>query len=598
MQPAPAQNPEVGAVSNASFDARAPLDDTARRRGKELVAEGDALFAARRPLLSLWQDIADTFYVERADFTAGRNPAGEFAAHLMTGHPILARQELANAIGGMLRPPGRDWFALRLDTPAGHVLTQAAARWTEEVGEGMRAAMYDAPAAFQRATKQADNDYVAFGNAVISIDANWRDTALLYRCWHLRDVVWREDFAGRIDEAHRRATLTAHEIMTLFPYGHAPEIASMPEEARRTREIEVRHVVLPAARFGDPRIRQPFVSVHVDVAHGHVMEVVGRGSLGYVIPRWQLVSGSAYGYSPTTIASISDARMLQDMTRTILEAGEKAVDPPMVATQEAVRSDLALFAGGVTYVDAAYDERLGAALRPISQNASALPLGLEMQQDLRRQITSAWMLNKLTLPSAGGAMTAYEVGQRVQEYVRQALPLFEPIEAEYSAALCRETFNVLAETGAFGRREQWPEAAASGRVAFKFVNPFTTAGDGEALNQYETVAALLSRHQSVDADALLEVEPRQMFRDAVKATGAPAAWLKDDVAAVDARAAAAEARQAETALAEVVAGGRAASAVGQGVSALAAGAETVDGDALAQLADMFAAGEGDADADA
>ncbi|MEQ9124641.1 MAG: portal protein, partial [Alphaproteobacteria bacterium] len=259
--------------------------------------------------------------------------------------------------------------------------------------------------------------------------------------------------------------------MALFPNSHAPELAALRPEERRSREIECRHIVLPAERYGDPAITEPFVSLHVDVEHGHVMEAVGRPTLGYVIPRWQLVSGSAYGYSPPTVASIADARMLQDMTRTILEAGEKAVDPPMVATQEAVRSDLALYAGGVTYVDAAYDERLGSALRPISQDRSGLPLGLEMQQDVRAQIHAAWMLNKLTLPSVGGAMTAYEVGQRVQEYIRQAIPLFEPIEAEYNGALCDETFRTLRAVGAFGRPEEWPGPLVADAVSFTFENP-------------------------------------------------------------------------------------------------------------------------------
>jgi hypothetical protein len=40
-------------------------------------------------------------------------------------------------------------------------------------------------------------------------------------------------------------------------------------------------------------------------------------------------------------------------------------------------------------------------------------------------------------------MTAYEVGQRIQEYIRGALPLFEPMEMEYNGALCERTFEIL-----------------------------------------------------------------------------------------------------------------------------------------------------------
>jgi hypothetical protein len=44
----------------------------------------------------------------------------------------------------------------------------------------------------------------------------------------------------------------------------------------------------------------------------------------YRIPRWQTVSGSQYSYSPATVAALPDARLIQAMTFTLLEAGEKA----------------------------------------------------------------------------------------------------------------------------------------------------------------------------------------------------------------------------------------------------------------------------------
>lgn len=538
--------------ATASFFGRtAGSSEFADERGPALVGEGERLFRDRGPLVSLWQEIAENFYVERADFTGRRAPGADLASHLMTGQPLLVRQELANAVAGMLRPPGQEWFRIRVkglkDDPPADV-----AAWLRRANQTMRAAMYDRDAALQRAAKQADHDYVTFGNAVISLDANWRDTALLYRTWHLRDVVWREDVTGRVDEVHRRWTLSGDDVVALFPKSSAPALLAMRPEDRRALQVECRHVVLPRERYGDPKIKTRFVSVFIDVAHGHVMEAAGRATLGYIIPRWQLVSGSPYAYSPTTIASISDARMLQDMTRTIIEAGEKAVDPPMVATQEAIRSDLSLYAGGVTYVDAAYDERLGQALRPISQDRSGLPLGLEMQQDIRQQIASAWMLNKLNLPSVGGDMTAYEVSQRVQEYIRQAIPLFEPIEAEYNGALCQETLSTLMELGAFGRRADWPAPLTASDLEFEFDNPFTAVGDQNALTQYETVVGLLQRHQAIDPDAAADLDPQRMFRDAVKGVGAPAEWLRE-AGAADAAKASAEPADIDAAL-EALAG--------------------------------------------
>ena len=81
-------------------------------RAREVAEIGDRLFSARLPVLTLWQEIALNFYPERADFTASRVLGEEFAAHLMSGAPVMARRDLAAQFQGMLRPRGKPWFSL------------------------------------------------------------------------------------------------------------------------------------------------------------------------------------------------------------------------------------------------------------------------------------------------------------------------------------------------------------------------------------------------------------------------------------------------------------------------------------------------------
>jgi hypothetical protein len=85
------------------------------------------------------------------------------------------------------------------------------------------------------------------------------------------------------------------------------------------------------------------------------MEEVSQWNREYSIERWQTVSGSQYAYSPATIVALPDARLLQAMTYTLLHAGEKIVDPPLIATEDVVRSDVALYAGGITWIDRDYE---------------------------------------------------------------------------------------------------------------------------------------------------------------------------------------------------------------------------------------------------
>jgi hypothetical protein len=74
---------------------------------------------------------------------------------------------------------------------------------------------------------------------------------------------------------------------------------------------------------------------------------------------------------------------------------------------------MALYAGGITWVDEEYDEKLGAALRPLEQDFRGFNYGVQMNADTRAMLHRAFFLDALT-PFAQGNKdeTAYEVGQR------------------------------------------------------------------------------------------------------------------------------------------------------------------------------------------
>lgn len=511
-------------------------------RAKELIRQGDNLFEKRGSLVSLWQEMADNFYPERADFTNSRSLGSEFADHLMTSYPVLARRDLGNAFNGMLRPRSKDWFKLAVREE--NSVDTYGSRWLEYASGVMRKAMYDRKSLFTRATKEGDHDFATFGQTVVSVEPARDLTHLLYRCWHLRDVAWCENENGVIDTVYRKWKPAARTLMSLFKDVHQ----SVKDKVEKDPycEINCMHVVIPSESYaGEKKYKTPFVSLYVDVDNQHIMEEVGSKRLRYVIPRWQTVSGSQYAYSPATIVALPDARLIQSMTLTLLEAGEKAVSPPMIAVKEAIRSDVALYAGGITYADASYDERLGEVLRPLSTDRSGIPFGIELRNDVREMISECFYLNKLSLPPQGD-MTAFEVSQRIQEYIRQALPIFEPMEQDYNGALCEETFAILFEFGAFGPIENIPRDLLDKNVEFKFESPLHDAIEKEKTQKFTDAANLLAVAVQIDPDAPVNIDSRVAFRDALQGIGVPAAWITPEDEAEEAYAANEQKRQMQS----------------------------------------------------
>jgi len=499
------------------------LIQTLRDRGKQL-------FDKRQGLLTLWQEIADNFYPERADFTMINNLGDDMASHLMTSYPAIARRDLGNAFGSMLRPSAKDWFHAQTNRPERE--DTEAKQWLEWATKLTKNAMYDRVAQFNRATKQGDHDFAAFGQCVISTEINYRVNALLFRSWHLRDCAWVEDDTGEATTLYRKWKPTAMELKGLFGDKIHSKVAKKLEKSPYD-EIPTWHIVLPAEQYnelpGVKRIRQPFVSIYLDVENEHLMEEVGQWVHPYIVPRWQTVSGTQYAHSPASVAALGDARLIQAMTTVLLEAGEKAVSPPMLATKEAIRGDISIYAGGITWVDQDYDERLGEVLRPMTQDKSGLNFGFEMNADIRSQITEAFYLNKLTLPPVGGPdMTAYEVGQRVQEYIRQALPLFEPMEDDYNGRLCETTFDLLLRAGAYGDPRNIPRTIQGSDIKFTFESPLHEATEKAKLGQFMEAQQVLAQAISLDPTTAYLVDSKKATRDVLEAV-APASWLNDEM---------------------------------------------------------------------
>lgn len=530
------------------------------QRHRDLVKMGDGLFSGRQSLLNLWQETAEHFYPQRADFTTTRELGYNWAENLFSSYPTAASRELSNLIATMLRPRGTEWFALhakdeRIDED------EDARRELERRTRIQRKAMYDPMAALVRATKEADRDFANFGQAVIEVSENPLVPGLLHTTHHLRDCAWAENVAGQVDVMHRKWMPTARDLKDKFENtdkGVHRNVVNLCKEDP-FRKVTCRHIVVPSRLYDyeDKNGRKfPFVSLYIDCENEHLLEEVPRNWFGYVVPRWATISGSQYAYSLATDLVLPDARTVQSVVRALLEAGEKYVDPPMIAVGEAIRSDMALYAGGVTWVDEAYDEKLGEVLRPLSQDKGGMPIGFEIAAGLREDIRHGFFLDRIQLPAFDANMTAYEVKRRLEEHVRAAAPLFEPIEQEYSQPLCEVDYAILDANGTFGDVRQVPQALQGADVEYRFESPLQDMEDRGKAAMFAEGLNLIGQVAEADPSQIEHANLDEGTRDSLRGIGWPEDWINrmDDVLARRQQAAEqAQAQQAMEAMAQVAA---------------------------------------------
>jgi hypothetical protein len=192
-----------------------------------------------------------------------------------------------------------------------------------------------------------------------------------------------------------------------------------------------------------------------------------------------------------------------------------------------------------------------------------MPLGVDMARDTRFMLSEAFYLSKLNLPQRAPEMTAYEVGQRIQQYIRDALPLFEPMELEYNGAICEETFSLLLRSGAFGSPFDLPESLQGADIQFRFESPLHEAIEREKGSRFMEAQQYIAASVQFDPSTAMLIDAKQALRDVLEGIGVPAKWVvsKDDVEAQ--MQAQAEQQEAATVLAGMQQGADVAKTLGE-----------------------------------
>jgi hypothetical protein len=506
-----------------------------KQRARELTSLGDKLFGKKRQLDSLCQEIAWQFAPDLANFTTQLHLGEDYVSDKMDGYPEQVSRELSNHLGAMLRPQDKAWFrATTLDEYVDKDEENAIS--LEYVNSKLRRYLYDPRSKFIRATKEADRFYVNFGQAVISVEEmpSTRD-GLFFRCHHIKNCAWLENNIGDVDHMHRKDKMSARAMMRNFPLNKLHKTVKEAYEKNPDQEFDLRVITIPSDEYDVVRYyanedayaskkkKLPYINVYVDVTNETILREDGIPTFIYVVPRWVRFAETQYAFSPATMAGLADARMAQMLSQILLEAGEKAVDPPMIGKQEVVIGEPNIQAGAISWVDMEHDSKLTDALDVININ-SDLRVGFEMRRDVREMLAKAFYIDKLSLPQSGTEMTAFEVSRRLEEHVRNLLPLFEPMQVEYNTKVLDLSFVLLNNMRLLDRGMISPDLSDAS-FTWSFESPIQRARDSLLVERFKGTLEIVAIAKQLGAQSL-PIHLEDAVRDAVRGVGGPAYWRK------------------------------------------------------------------------
>ena len=499
---------------------------------KQMMVDSGKLFSDKQSWDSLQQEIALNFYAARADFTDDISDGEDYARHQTTAVPEYLRRELGNSLSSMLRPSGRRrWFGMTIE---GMELKQAGRANLEARADVVSRILYDRRGCFRREVVRADHDFITFGVAVMSAIEHRKRNGLIWGTHHPRDCAWADDHEGKANRLDRKFKMSAYNLAKRFGKDKLPQSVKEALDQSPNKLFNVTHCCLPSDMYDAYEKKaksKPFISVYILTG----TEADGASTLGempeprflYVVPRWIRVGLGGLPSSPATAIGLPQARLVQEQALTILEAGQKAVDPPIKATEGAVKSAVDLQAGGVTYVDQMYDERLGSAIEPL-QLQKNVPLGDAMMQATEEMLAQIMFINKLALPE-GPQRTAFETAQLTSEHLRNALPVFEPIEDEYSGAILDNVYEYAELSGQFDELdENLPDELSKRETVYEYYTPIREAQRFGRVQAAGQVFDIIGAAGQIDPMAAKVVDVPKVTHDAIQSVPNSAAeWVVD-----------------------------------------------------------------------
>lgn len=394
--------------------------------------------------LRRWQSSGQTF--------PGPGTGAERIMYDSTG--VRALPKYVSILERLITPQSQRWSKLEASN-TDLMRTLAIRQYFQSLNDLLFKKRYETRARFTQATGEMYQQIGLYGLGPTF--ARWRkrdarnpQAGFGYRACNMSDFFVLADDDGNIVTVFRRIWITATNFKRKFPDVAMPraiEAASKDLAQANSARHEMFHCVTPRGDYDENSLyvnRFPWAGCYVAVADAqYVGEEEGFSTMPYLTPRVETEADDAYGYSPA-LRALSSLGGVSAMKKTALKAGQKAVDPPILAHDDGVLSNIDMRPGRVNYGAVSAEGRL--LVQPFQSGAN-FQITLEQMQDERSDIDDSFFVTLFQILQESPEMTATEVMERVAEKASLLAPTMGRMQAEFLGPLHEREIAMLAEEG-------------------------------------------------------------------------------------------------------------------------------------------------------
>jgi len=437
---------------------------------KAIVSRFEYLESQRANWDSHYQELADYMLPRKADIVRKRARGEKRMELIFDGTALQSVDLLASSLHGMLTSGATPWFHLTLkDDELGR--DEEVQAWLEDTSSRMMRAI--TMSNFETEVHEMYVDLVVFGTGCMFVEMDKKSMRFSTR--HISEFYVAEDQFGIVDTVFRKYRLPARQAVQRFGIENVGKFIQKTFEKKPDEEVVVLHCVMPR-KERDPTKQDnknmPFASMYICMETKMVMQESGFQEFPYVVPRFLKATGEVMGRSPAMVA-LPDVKMLNLMSKTIIQAAQKLIDPPLLVPDDGFLLPVRTQPGGLNFFRSGTRD----TITPLNTGAN-IPIGLNMEEQRRSAIRSAFYVDQL-LTGGSPNMTATEVVQRQEERMRVIGPVLGRLMNEMLRPMIDRVFALMLRADMLAPP---PEILQGLDVDVEYVSPLARAQKSSSLN--------------------------------------------------------------------------------------------------------------------
>lgn len=484
---------------------------------------------ARSSFDSWWQEIGYRVLPAEAQFTTVSNEGQKRTERLFDSTAAKCNGRFAAVMEDLLTPRTQMWHGLQPEVIAGVydaediMDSQPVREYFEQVTKVLFAMRYRPKANFAAQKQQGYSSLGAFGNSCMFIEDDL-GSGTRYQQLHMREVVWAEDQYGRVDTLYRKFPLEARKAVQRFG-DKLPQKIRDAAQKNPFQTFDFIHCVYPNSERIESRADHrgmEWASRYVCLEDKSIVSAGGYRSWPFAIGRYVVSTNERYGRSPA-MACWPAIMTLQEEKKTILRAGQKEVDPPILLTEDGALEPFSLRPGALNFGTVS-DQ--GALLAQPFKTGANIPLGLELMGIEKQDIEDEFLVTVFKVLVENPQMTATQVLEIAQQKGVLLAPTMGRQHSEDLGPLIERELDVAARAGLL---PEMPDelAEAGGSYKIEYRSPLARAQRAQDALAIQRTFEVMPAAIAIDKTAAYVIDVPAGLREIAEINGVPAKLIRD-----------------------------------------------------------------------